>query len=305
MKKQWLCSTTAAFSFLLILSCCGAARDVLPRTQDAGGSYESPPLALSEFHGERASGTNGVYIDTSATAQGYVAVSAHSGKRLKMQVVYGSVKYNYDLPQDGTPAVYPLQSGSGAYMFRVMQNTTESKYIELYSVQAEVKLASEFEPFLRPNQIVNYGADSACVALAGSLASQAKNEVALVASVYDYIKNGVTYDYEKAGSDVTGYLPDPDATLSEGRGICFDYAALAAAMLRSQGIPTKVITGYVSGGAVYHAWNMIYLQESGWITVEIKAPKNEWKTIDLTFAANGADEARIGNGKDYVQRYVY
>lgn len=104
---------------------------------------------------------------------------------------------------------------------------------------------------------------------------------------------------------MTGYVPDPDQTLSSGKGICFDYASLAAAMLRSQGIPAKVITGYVSGGAVYHAWNMIYLKESGWITVEIKAPANEWERIDLTFAANGADETTIGDGTDYVDRYVY
>ena len=54
-------------------------------------------------------------------------------------------------------------------------------------------------------------------------------------------------------------------------------------MLRSQGIPAKVITGYVSDGAVYHAWNMIYLKESGWITVEIKAPANELSLIHIFF----------------------
>ncbi len=65
-------------------------------------------------------------------------------------------------------------------------------------------------------------------------------------------QSNVDYDYDKAqnivDNNVTGYLPDPDETLSTKKGICYDYAALAAAMLRSQGIPTKLITGYVSSG---------------------------------------------------------
>ena len=107
-------------------------------------------------------------------------------------------------------------------------------------------------------------------------------------------------------NNVTGYLPDPDETLSTKKGICYDYAALAAAMLRSQGIPTKLITGYVSSGGseLYHAWNMIWLEESGWITVEIRAPRHEWQRIDLTFAAAG-QSALVGDGKGYADKEVY
>lgn len=171
---------------------------------------------------------------------------------LKCQVVYGDVKYNYDLPGDGTPVVYPLQSGNGQYNVRVMQNTTENKYMELFSAQADVVLDSEFEPFLRPSQRVAYSVDSACVLLASDISAQAADAAAVVSSVYEYIQSNVDYDYDKAqnivDNNVTGYLPDPDETLSTKKGICYDYAALAAAMLRSQGIPTKLITGYVSSG---------------------------------------------------------
>ena len=89
-----------------------------------------------------------------------------------------------------------------------------------------------------------------------------------------------------------------DETLSTKKGICYDYAALAAAMLRSQGIPTKLITGYVSrgGSELYPAWNMIWLEASGWLTVEIRAPRHAWQRIDLTFAAAG-QSAFVGDGK--------
>ena len=60
-----------------------------------------------------------------------------------------------------------------------------------------------------------------------------------------------------------------------------------------------------SGGSeLYHAWNMIWLEESGWITVEIRAPRHEWQRIDLTFAAAG-QSALVGDGKGYADKEVY
>ena len=56
--------------------------------------------------------------------------------------------------------------------------------------------------------------------------------------------------------------------METGKGICFDYASLAASMLRSQGIPTKIIFGYVAPDNLYHAWNMFYTEEKGWTKVE-------------------------------------
>ena len=152
--------------------------------------------------------------------------------------------------------------------------------------------------------------DSACVLLASDISAQAADAAEVVSSVYEYIQGNVDYDFDKAqnivDNNVIGYLPDPDETLSTKKGICYDYAALAAAMLRSQGIPTKLITGYVSSGGseLYHAWNMIWLEESGWITVEIRAPRHEWQRIDLTFAAAG-QSALVGDGKGYADKEVY
>ena len=61
-------------------------------------------------------------------------------------------------------------------------------------------------------------------------------------------------------------------------------------MLRSQGIPTKIIFGYVSPGELYHAWNMFYTEETGWTKVEFKVNENDWSRIDLTFSASNASD---------------
>lgn len=289
---------------VMLLAACAEAKGAQEIPGTTGGGYTAPPMEESVFDEAAAVGENGILVDTSHVSQGYVAASAVSDSRLKFQVVYGDVKYNYDLPSDGTPQCYVLQSGSGEYTFRVMQNTTEDKYAQAYATTVTVTLESEFAPFLRPSQMVNYDAGSACVAKASELAAQASTESGVVANIYAYIQNNIDYDTQKAETVQSGYLPDPDETLASGKGICYDYASLAAAMLRSQGIPTKLITGYVEPGELYHAWNMIWLEETGWITVKIEAPANSWERIDLTFAA-GASAAYTGDGTGYTDRLTY
>ena len=76
-------------------------------------------------------------------------------------------------------------------------------------------------------------------------------------------------------------------------------------MLRSQGIPTKMIFGYVAPNNLYHAWNMFYTPETGWVTASFQVNPNNWNRIDLTFSANGADSSFIGNGSNYSDLYNY
>jgi transglutaminase-like putative cysteine protease len=127
----------------------------------------------------------------------------------------------------------------------------------------------------------------------------------VITHVYDYVCAHIKYDKHKAETVKSGYLPDPDETLATGKGICFDYASLTAAMLRSQGIPVKVIFGHVSPDNLYHAWNMFYTEEEGWVTVEFKVDRKTWSRIDLTFSANGANQKFIGDGGNYADVYEY
>ncbi|NLU25358.1 MAG: transglutaminase domain-containing protein [Clostridiales bacterium] len=277
----------------------------VPASQETGEKYEAPPFATSPFDETAAEGENGVLLDTSHVTLGYVAVSASASGKLKFQVVSGDEKYNYDLPSDGTPVSYVLQNGSGTYQFRVMKNTTGNQYTQIYRQEVEVELQDEFQPYLRPSQFVDYDENSQCVKKAAELVQTADSELQAVSAVFQYICDTVAYDKDKARTVAAGYLPDPDETLETGRGICFDYAALAAAMLRSQGIPTKMIFGYVSPNEIYHAWNMFYTEESGWVTVEYKVDSSTWERLDPTFSANGADSTFVGDGTNYADVYVY
>lgn len=273
--------------------------------QEGFTPYQAPPFAGSAFHSEQAQGENGALLDLSATAEGYVAVSAQGEGRLKFQVIKGEDTYTYDLPGDGTPAIFPLQGGDGDYTFRVMEEVTEGKYAKVYEQAAAVTLQDPYQPFLRPSQYVPYEEGSACVEKAGEIARRQGSALEVVEAVFAFICENVTYDKALAASVPKGYLPDPDATLESGKGICFDYASLAAAMLRSQGIPTKMVFGYVQPDDLYHAWNMFYTKESGWVAVEYEVESNSWNRLDPTFSANGSDGEFVGDGTNYTDVYYY
>lgn len=271
-----------------------------------GVPYAAPPMALSVYHEESATGDKGVLIDTSSLNDGYVAVSATNDAALKFQVTKGEASYTYDLPNDATPTCFVLQSGSGEYNFHVLSNVSGNKYASVYECTGSASLTTEFSPFVRPSQYVHYDGQSQCVAKANELVTGAETDVDVMAAVYEYVVKNITYDDDKAAAIAAGttttYLPSPDRTLAEGKGICFDYAALVAAMLRSQGIPTKLITGYVSPDNIYHAWNEVWLENSGWITVKIEAPAKNWQQVDLTFAAGGA---KTFDEFVYTNRFIY
>lgn len=288
---------------LLPLSACAGSN----AASEATGAAFAPATTIgqSTFDANAAQGENGTLIDTSHVTDGYVGASATSSARLKLQIVSGQASCNFDMPQDGTAIICPLTFGNGTYTFRVMQNTSGSNYVELYSTSADVALTSEFAPFVRPNMYCSYTASSACVAKARDLVKDASNQAEALEDVCTWIVDNIAYDDAKAAQlkDATGYVPNPDETLASGTGVCFDYASLGAAMLRSQGIPTRIVTGNVSPSNIYHAWIMVYI-DGTWKSAQFSVSPNTWSRVDLTFAASG-DNANVGDGKEYTDRYVY
>ena len=279
-----------------------------PSSADPESRYEIPEMKTASFHPESAEGNDAVSIDLSCIQEGYIATHVEADAKVKLQVLKDEETYTYTV-QMGRDEIFPLQCGNGDYIFRFMKNVEDNKYIEIYRCEANVVLENDFDPFLRPNQYADFYDGRTCVDVARSLAEEASSDVDFVGKVYQYVCKSIKYDDDKAQDAVDGklkgYVPDPDRTLEQKRGICFDYACLAASMLRSQGIPTKIIFGYVAPDDLYHAWNMFYTEEGGWVTVKFEAPTDEWTRIDLTFSANGASNKFIGDGDNYLDVYQF
>jgi len=285
--------------------------DVGASERPAGpGKY--PPAALHlPQPSDKVNEEGGARIDYGNATDGYIIVTCEGfEKRLKVQVNKDGVKYNYDIESDGVPVVYPLQLGDGTYEVAVWEQTEGTSYLPVVTQTLEnLTLDSEFAPFLIPMQLIDYNENSASVQKAFELAEGCETDLEVVTAVFDYVRDNIEYDKDKADvlKNQTGYIPNPDETLATGKGICYDYASLTAAMLRANGIPTKLITGNVSNG-VYHAWNMVWLENEGWITQEIQVDPNTWELVDTTFAAglNNKELANyVGDGSNYQERLVY
>ena len=272
-------------------------------SEATGASYSQPKSVVETKLAADTGGTPDICTDN--VSEGYVTAQAASPARLKFQIKLGDQTYNYDLPSDGTQTAYPLNMGDGSYSFRIMQNTSGSNYVELYSCDADVSLKNEFSPFLVPNMYCSYTAKSDCIKKAFDLTSSVSNQAQVVEAVCQFVAKSVTYDNAKAEklAQQSGYVPEPDETLKTGKGICLDYASLSAAMLRSMGIPTKLMTGYVGKDEVYHSWIMVYI-DGTWKTAQFAVDPKKWSRCDVTFASTGATQY-VGDASAYTDRYTY
>ncbi len=276
--------------------------------EDAPVPMVAPEILMPEASGVAVEKNDKAEIDYSNITDGYVMArfTAATEKRLKVQVAGPTTTYNYDLPA-GNWVTYPLSDGNGSYKVMVLENTTGSKYAVVASVSFQVTLKDEFAPFLRPNQYVDYAAAPNTVAKAAELTQGVTDPLAKVEKVYSFVVKSLTYDKEKAQTVKSGYLPVLDTVLAEKKGICFDYAALMAGMLRSQGIPCKLVVGYA--GTAYHAWISVWTEASGWVEGAIYFDGTTWQRMDPTFASSGKGSESImkyiGDGSNYTVKYLY
>lgn len=302
----------AAFIFAaaLVLSGCSAGGLELPeigsgdKLREGAVPYAVPEFLDSGFDETQAQDYGCIRLDSSHAGQGYVAIQAAGENRLKLQVACGEMSYNYDVDNTGTTAVIPMNMGDGVYTLRLMEHIGDNRYACCWSGDVAVELEDEFQCFLRPSVMVKYTEGSDCVAKAKELAASCETDTDVASAIYKYLVRHISYDSDKASSVQSGYLPDPDETLATGKGICFDYAALAAAMMRSLGIPCRLITGYLDGN-LYHAWNTFYTKEQGWVTVEIKVTPNRWQRVDITMAAGGTSSRELTDDTKYTTRFTY
>lgn len=268
----------------------------------------SPTLLLPVASGTAVKKNNKAEIDYSNTADGYVMTrfTASTNKRLKAQVIGPTTTYTYDLPA-GSWVTFPLSDGNGSYKVMVLENTTDSKYAVVLSHTFQVTLSNEFAPFLRPNQYVDFASATKTVEKATELTKDVTDPLTKVEKVYSFVIENLSYDKEKAQTVKSGYLPVLDNVLEAKKGICFDYASLMAGMLRSQGVPCKLVVGYA--GTAYHAWISVWTEKSGWIEGAIYFDGTTWQRMDPTFAssANSSDSIMkyIGDGNNYTVKYLY
>ncbi len=212
-------------------------------------------------------------IDKSQLDSGLVSINYTPKKDVvtKIMISKGNIKYTYDLKSNNN---LPLQLGDGKYIVSILENVEGNTYRQVEKEEINLKLSNSNEVFLQSIQIINWNENMESIKKAKELTKNAKNDNEKVVAIYNHIVNNINYDYDKAKNVKTGYIPSIDNTLKELKGICYDYSALFAAMLRSVDVPAKLVMGTKNDIDSYHAWNQVYLKDT-----------NEWVTIDTTYDA--------------------
>ena len=259
-------------------------------------------VLLPEASGTLVKSNKYATIDYSNTADGYVMVkyTEETTLRLKVQVIGPSSTYTYDI-QMGQWATLPLTEGDGSYKIKVLRNKSGNTYSSMLTATVSVELADEFAPFLRPNLFVNYEDATKTITKGATLVVGKSDTLEKVEAIFKYVTTTLSYDYDKAESVTSSYMPELDKVLAAKKGICSDYAALMAAMLRTQGIPCKVVVGYADDA--YHAWISVWSPEKGWVVDAIYFNGKDWKLMDPTYTST-TGEPEFSYVK-YTAKYAY
>lgn len=278
--------------FNVFLSGCGTSASV----SDEPPVYSSIQIFVPDAPLTKTLGSEPLILDISNAEQGYfTAISDSTDLKMNVQLTAeDDVVYSYFIAP-GEKAVIPFSSGSGTYQIYCYQQISGTQYAALFADTLNVTLENEFLPFLYPNQYVNFNPGSEVCKLARSLVPEDASDIDTLEAVYDYVTQNLTYDQALADTVTSGYLPDLDAVLASKKGICFDYAALTAAMLRSRDIPCKLQIGYA--GKIKHAWINVYIRSKGWVEKAVEFSGNSWSRMDPTFDSNSED-------KENIQTYI-
>ena len=273
---------------LMMLISCGSLSsepvEIVPGSIHKGLIEVLEPVAS----GIKTEGSNGVTIDYSNTSDGYIMVKADvTDKKLKTIITHENERYTYTTFPGNEWNVYPLQMGSGEYEVKVYENIEGDKYGVLNSLELEVIQSNQNKVYLYPHQYIWYTNDKNAIKLSFDICEGITSHAEKVTKIYDYITWYLSYDDEKAKNVENGYIPDVDSVLQSRKGICFDYSALFASMLRAQNIPVRLVMGYVEPNNLYHAWNQVYIE-------------GKWVFMDPTFGSQ-AEQTE----EDYTQSKIY
>lgn len=216
----------------------------------------------------------GVIISDTHSSTGVVGVLYNRTieKRIRLLVEKDGTRYTYNIYQSKELEKFPLQLGDGDYVVRLMENVEGNRYKEIMKRTIKIQLEDKNSVFLNSIQEIKWQEADKAVEKARELTEGLVSDEDKIKAIYSYITSNVKYDYKKISRLTVDYLPEIDSILEDGQGICYDYAALFAAMLRSIGIPTKMVKGYTTNVKEYHAWNEVFVE-------------GKWRIVDTTLDA--------------------
>jgi hypothetical protein len=128
-----------------------------------------------------------------------------------------------------------------------------------------------------------------------------KDKLGMARQLYDIVDDHVTYKKEGTGWG----RGDSNWVCDSGYGNCTDFHSLFMSLARSQGLPARFEIGFSiptdkSSGSItgYHCWAWFYLDERGWIPVDISEADKNPQLKQYYFGNLSADRVTFSAGRD-------
>ncbi len=223
--------------------------------------------------------------------------------KLKLQVIKDDNRVVYNLSGDGRVESFSLQYGSGEYKVRIMENIRDDEYLAVESKIFEADIDDDIVVYLNSIQNIDWNYEKLPIQDVPYIVYDSLDEnndellYDCTEDLYFFATDNIKYDYQKADTLPYDYLPDIEETYIDKTGICYDYAALYASMLRSIGVPAKLVKGYMTSNPdVYHAWTEVYIN-GRWMILDPTMGSGEFGKFTLIDAEKNADK--------YIKVYEY
>ena len=260
-RWRWILPVCAAAVLLVAGAAAVISRTAVHRP-DGNGTVTASPVPTKKIRdimdeevtarfpetGDQTKTEGGLTIDYSHMDQGYVMVRAQkSDQRMKLTVEHGADSLTYSMNNDEKYETIPLQYGSGEYTFSLgnAETADSSQYKGAGTISLECSIPDENSCFLYPNQYVSYSADSPVIEKARELCKDLNDPVDIARVICGYIEHEFVYDFVKFVTTDEESLPDIETTWLEKKGTEKDLSAVTCAMLRSRGVPAKLVIGTV------------------------------------------------------------
>lgn len=249
-----------------------------------------------------------VRVDTSKASEGYVDVTNLENQAIQISIALqkssaaGTGARNAFSGLNTSNNVRSTKRvnipyGSGSYTIYVF-SIIEGFDTEKAALQFNVTLKSQVAPFLISAGEVDFNSNTLFVKKAKELCAGLSTDYQKISKIYEWLANYISYYNNPDTASAYGeYYGNLDEIYRNKNGVCYDYAVALTAMLRSQGIACKLVTGYYEmNQSVGHAWVQVYSNASG-ENKYLKLVEGTWNTLDPTLASTWQNKE---DAKDFM-----
>ena len=241
----------------------------------ASSTHRTPLIFVPTAPQTQVVSASGCELDYSNAAYGYVMVKYTGPHELVLiELLHEEAPTNFKIHSSESYTCLPLSHGNGIYHIRFYEPALYAgtdEYSELFQTELFVELQDEFMPFLYPNQMVWFSAQSQAVQFGAELLDSSMSDAEVITAIFNYVTENISADYQLESEILNGIIEerlilDIDSIYLEQSGVCLDSAVLMTALLRSQQIPAKLVFGYANTD--WHAWVSVYTPEGGWVSYD-------------------------------------